>query len=1012
MTDSLDGPPARHETNGDDLLWRHLKTVPAFRGLLRSVEARFYRLVDLPSPVLDLGCGDGHFAQMTFSAPLAVGVDPWGGPLRKALGAGAHDHLLQGLGDALPFPDNTFGSAVSNSVLEHIEAVEPVLSELNRVLVPGGPLMITMPSHLFTKWLGGATFLERFGAIGWADIYRRLFNSIARHAHTDAPSVWAARLADGGFAIERWQYYFSQRALWALEWGHLQGLPSALLHAVTGHWIVAPWKSNLARTERWVRPYYEEHPGDYGAYIMILARKIAEARGQAYLPVARPFSKAELVLAAGAPETTLPPDTSPFPEPSTDIPSPHLVEEEAVAQEENAVPVRESEIDVVPKQTSSALSLLLFFTSIASAIVGQIILSQPTVDAQRGLNWYGVAIVALAVLCWRASRQDHPGVVRLRLPQVGAVQRKRWLIFVSLAIVMLAYRSSGPSGGTVRPAAALMLWLIAILVAFFALDRAPVVREPLRRSRFTLAAATLIFSLAFLARFANLAGKPFILSGVESSIGLDALNIADGFAVSPFATGWLTNPTLVYYLLSIPLKLFGPSVLSIRMLSPLVGAATVALLFVLGGAVWGRQVGTIAATLLAGSHFHLHYSRLGATNVWDPFVTLLAVGLVLLAWRRPDQLNRRRIWLASGCAVGLGAYFFTSSRLLPPILISTLLAALILRRGSISGRWQNILAATLMAFVVSLPQLLFYNDNPGTFMDRANALGIGENQSGWVASEAERTNRDQSAILLDQIQRALLSFNHALDNSPSYRPGTPLLSLGPAILFSLGVVFAAFRPRRLRSLSLLIWVAATMTLAGAMLIEVPSSHRLLIATPALSLLGAIGLVELGNLALRLLPERRNPETRFRLAAIQPFLLMVLIAAWFSVSDLLFYYRDYEDKSAFADRNTEIAHRVSQYLNNLDGDWTAYFYGPPSMYIGFPTIPFLTRDFQPGQNLFDVLAPGSELTQAFSENQVHLLLPERADELAAVQARYPDGDLVEFSGSYANPLFLAYEVHHE
>ena len=30
------------------------------RALLRSVEARFYEAIDLPEPVLDLGCGDGR----------------------------------------------------------------------------------------------------------------------------------------------------------------------------------------------------------------------------------------------------------------------------------------------------------------------------------------------------------------------------------------------------------------------------------------------------------------------------------------------------------------------------------------------------------------------------------------------------------------------------------------------------------------------------------------------------------------------------------------------------------------------------------------------------------------------------------------------------------------------------------------------------------------------------------------------------------------------------------------
>ena len=71
------------QLNGDqdDLLWQHLKTIPAFRGLLRAVEARFYQQLDLEGPFLDVGCGDGNFAALTFDHPLDVGSDPWWGLL-------------------------------------------------------------------------------------------------------------------------------------------------------------------------------------------------------------------------------------------------------------------------------------------------------------------------------------------------------------------------------------------------------------------------------------------------------------------------------------------------------------------------------------------------------------------------------------------------------------------------------------------------------------------------------------------------------------------------------------------------------------------------------------------------------------------------------------------------------------------------------------------------------------------------------------------------------------------
>lgn len=275
----------------DDLLWQQLKTLPAFRALLRAVEARFYPQIELPDPILDVGCGDGNFAQVALPGRrITAGIDPWWRPLNKAVRAGNFELPLQALGDNLPFADSYFASAFSNSVLEHIPDLQPVLNEVSRVLRPGARFLITTPSHLFTEYLGGAAFFQQLRLNGMAERYQRFFNFISRHAHTDSPQTWAQRLATAGFAIERWQYYFSRDALRALEAGHVQGLPSAALHALTGNWIVAPWRSSLGPTERWVRPYYEEEPSmDGGAYLLFVARKESNSPIKPHLPAADPL---------------------------------------------------------------------------------------------------------------------------------------------------------------------------------------------------------------------------------------------------------------------------------------------------------------------------------------------------------------------------------------------------------------------------------------------------------------------------------------------------------------------------------------------------------------------------------------------------------------------------------------------------------------------------------------------------------------------------------------------------
>jgi SAM-dependent methyltransferase len=243
-----------------DFLWLHLKDLPYFRSLLRAVEARFYQDIDLPAPVLDVGCGDGHFASVTFARPLDVGIDPWESPLRKAAGYGGYRALVQGDGAQMPFPDGHFGSAVSNSVLEHIPPVEAVLRETARVLRPGALFVFCVPNDRFLDSLSVGRALDRAGLGKLGDSYRAFFNRIARHIHCDPPEVWQGRLERAGFRIERWWHYFPPRAMQISEWGHYFGLPSLLIHGFTRRWILAPARWNLALTRRIVEPFYRDNP--------------------------------------------------------------------------------------------------------------------------------------------------------------------------------------------------------------------------------------------------------------------------------------------------------------------------------------------------------------------------------------------------------------------------------------------------------------------------------------------------------------------------------------------------------------------------------------------------------------------------------------------------------------------------------------------------------------------------------------------------------------------------------
>ncbi len=944
MTEQLAYQPS---ANHDDLLWQQIKTLPAFRALLRAVEARFYQQLDLPEPVLDIGCGDGHFAQTTFDRRLQVGIDPWWGPLSKAAVSNIYDLPLQAMGDHMPFPDHLFASAFSNSVLEHIPDIQPVLNEIGRVLQLGAPFVITVPSHYFSEYLGGAQFFEQIGLEGMADRYRALFNRISRHAHTDPPQIWCERLGQAGFEIERWQYYFSREALQTLEIGHVQGVPSAIMHALTGHWIIGPYKSNLKWTERWVRPYFEEDFPEKGAYLFFLARKASDSPLSPKLPAPRPYSLAQLAAHRlhSHPEETL--------------------------------------TEATPPATSNRYEKI------------------------------GVShAAAIATPMASPAGEDSSAERASQSPGSQQKSRRRWFYLLGLVLALLAPRITG-LGSSLGTLIGFATWLAAIATAIFALSKPDKSQSVglFMVSRFTGFATILLFLAALFLRLYDVAQHPFILNGTEASIGMDVLNVINGEFNDPFSTGWLTNPSLPLFFLAIPIQLLGPSVLALRLLSPFVGAITIVVTFLFGQRLYSRVVGLVAAVLLTGSYFHLHYSRLGLTNVWDALLVLLSLGWIAIAWQQ-DSLNNRKTWLLAGLSVGFSAYLYTSSHLLPLMLLFLLAVTLLLDHQTWQRQWRNVFAMAAVALVVALPQILFYWANPGIFMDRANTLGILDSQSGWLSREVAQTGAGQLQILGRQLWAAALAFNATLDTGTSFGPLKPLLNFISGILAAIGFLIAIFRMRRIQYSMLIVWVVTTIIFAGALLLNPPNSQRYIIAAPAVIFLVAVSLVELIKTIFNGSAEdEQERATREPWYQQKPILMAILLAIATAVAlyDVSYYFGSYREEHHFADRNTEVADLMSEYLNTLEGEWSVYFYGPPSMYVDFPTIPFLAGSYQKDKNLFDITDPEAALPQTDSANHVFIYLPERYSEIANTKVDFPDGIEKTFAGYYSAPLFHVYEV---
>jgi ubiquinone/menaquinone biosynthesis C-methylase UbiE len=100
--------------------------------------------------VLDLGCGDGRLSLLLRAGSLTA-ADVSGVAVRRASARLPDAEVtLVGVDEPLPFVDNEFELVLCTEVLEHVRDVQLFLSEVRRVLRPGGGLALTTPA--WSRW--------------------------------------------------------------------------------------------------------------------------------------------------------------------------------------------------------------------------------------------------------------------------------------------------------------------------------------------------------------------------------------------------------------------------------------------------------------------------------------------------------------------------------------------------------------------------------------------------------------------------------------------------------------------------------------------------------------------------------------------------------------------------------------------------------------------------------------------------------------------------------------------
>lgn len=485
----------------------------------------------------------------------------------------------------------------------------------------------------------------------------------------------------------------------------------------------------------------------------------------------------------------------------------------------------------------------------------------------------------------------------------------------------------------------------------------------------------LILVVAFVFNFQNIMSVPPGLypdEAINGNNALEALESGDYKIFYPENNG---REGLYINIVAQSLRIFGPEPWAIRLVSAVFGFLTVLGLYLLARLLFNWQIASIAAFYLATSPWHIIFSRIGFRAIMVP---LLAVWGFYFLWRGLRSLKLSD-FAFSGLFIGLGLHTYIAFRFIPFVIILALLAYwrrikkdygheqyLHLRNELLRG----FALFFLVAFLVALPILYYFWQNPADFFGRGGQISIFETDA-------------PLAEFLKSFGKTMASFNFVGDwNWRHNFAGSPLLFWPVGVFFVIGLLksvakmFKKWRehghPSTLHVL-LLSWFFI-MLMPSALTFEgIPHALRSIGALPVVMIFAAEGTWWFFQTLAHWYREKdihplETPRKKEQEAKVIVGTALIILLAAIGIAQYDKYFNQWakrpEVKSAFAADFVELGKRINQ----LPKETPKYVLVNASGVLvdGIPmpaqTVMFITQTFtgekQEEKNIFYIL-PGEE-----------------------------------------------------
>jgi len=592
-------------------------------------------------------------------------------------------------------------------------------------------------------------------------------------------------------------------------------------------------------------------------------------------------------------------------------------------------------------------------------------------------------LYAFAVVLFVAAVRAQSGPVAAISPR-RAAQPRRILRFAGLTAVGMAAPAGGAGvlafSSSDRSSLGWVLYGGSLLLLLLGLRLADVGRRVggggRGWSRGELGLLLGIVALGAAVRLWGLDRLPYGTWYDEAENGLVAQRILLDPSYRPVYEPRVNSAGHYLLLVAASLGLLGSTTEALRVVSALLGTASVAAGYLVGREMFDRRGGLVLAFLLAVSRWDINFSRIGMYNVATPLFELAALGFLL----RGLRTQRLTDFGLAGVSLGLGMVFYTGFLPFPVVLLAFLLHTAIAERQVLRSSWRGLLILLLALLLTVGPVLHYVVRDPDEFWERAQKTSV----------FTGKTREEAVAAVRDNVFKHLQMFNYQGDRYGRHNLSRePMLDPVSGALMLLGVAVCLWRWRRHRSLLLVLWLLFLL-LPGILSLEweAPHSLRTIGSLPAAYLLAVVPIHGLWEEWRRVLGAKRL----LRFGAVVALLLGLV-----GCSNVHTYFflqaRDFASWRDFSTAETITARIMAGLGNSVE-------YYVISLYHNHPVLRFLA----PAVTEYAQIETHDSLPLPSSTGKdvVIILDPERYYLYQQAQAYYPGATFEEYGASFNGP----------